>query len=214
MRNAIDTELKSYFKDDDWLRNQRSGFMVDKKLTYSHWRTNKPITNDYILREVNDAIHKKNKRKSTATHNKIIADLKFGFWVALFDINHYSILAGVPIRIFSNLPAGANRQLVDARLSKIRDFRNRIYHNEPIIFRKDPAGNTFYDLSSAYEVYKEIQDIFDWLNLNFSEWTKRIDNIDFELRRAECVYNLYPSRKYYLHRIKLGVTYYKKKYLN
>lgn len=213
LRNATDHEFTKYFGDNNWLRNQRNGFMSDSSLNYIHWKTKQPLVNSFLKDEVNNSIKSIKRSHSTVNHSKIIADLKFGFWVALFDNTHYTILAGTPIRIFSNLPQGANRQLVDDKLSRIRDFRNRVYHNEPILFRKDSAGNPYYYLSKAYNVYSDIQDIFNWLKLDFKTWTKRINNIEFELKRADHVYSVYPSKIYYFYRIKLGITHYKKKYL-
>lgn len=210
LRNAIDHEFTTHFNDNNWLRNQRTGFMSHQSLTYNHWRTGNLITNNFLKEEVNKSIK---KIRNGVSHSKIVADLKFGFWIALFDFTHYTILVGAPIRIFTNLPTGANRQLIDDKLTRIRDFRNRVYHNEPIIFRKDSAGNPHYDLSKAYEVYTDIQDIFSWLRLDFKTWTKRINNIEFELKRVDYVYSVYPSKKYYYFRIITGINHYKKKYL-
>lgn len=213
LRNSIDHEFTKYFADKNWLRNQRNGFMSDPSLNYNHWKTGNPLVNSFLKDEINKSIKTIKKNKSIVTHSKIVADLKFGFWIALFDFTHYTILAGTPIKTFSNLPVGANRLIVDEKLTRIRNFRNRVYHNEPIIFRKDAADNPFYDLTKAYKVYNDIQDIFSWLGLDFKDWTKRINNIDFELKRADHVYHVYPSKKYYFYRIKLGITHYKKKYL-
>ena len=63
-------------------------------------------------------------------------------------------------------------------------------------------------------VYHDIQDVFRWFGLNFTDWTKRINNIDLELKRTEYVFNHYPSKKYYYFRVKLGILHYKKKYLH
>lgn len=214
IRNAIDVEFTRYFNDNNWLQNQRRGFMIDPNLTYTHWNTGRIITNSFLKDEVNKAIKNIRKSRVIVTNSKIIADLKFGFWIALFDSTHYAILNGLPIRIFSNLPTGASRQSVDRTLTRIRDFRNRLYHNEPIIFSKDSAGNPVYDLTNASMVYHDIQDVFSWFGLNFTDWTKRINNIDLELKRTEYVFNHYPSKKYYYFRVKLGILHYKKKYLH
>lgn len=144
----------------------------------------------------------------------IIADMTFGFWVALFDHNHYRILHGTPICIFRNLPPGANRQLVHNTLTKIRSFRNRIYHNEHILFETDDSGNSNFDLSKVREVYECIQKIFDWLNLDFDKWTIRINNIPFEIKRTDYVMSHYPTKKYYLHRLTLDIKHFVQKYVD
>lgn len=212
LRNAIDMEMKTYFNDNNWLRNQRNGFMSHPSLTYQHWRTRRIITNTFLKDEVNKSVKSIHKKQQAITNDKIIADLKFGFWLAIFDFTHFSILNGAPLRIFYQLPAGANRQTIDDTLTRIRDFRNRVYHNEPIIFAKDANLKTIYDLTNAQKVYGDIKQLFMWLNLDYAMWSKRIDNIDFELKRADCVFSNYPSKKYYYFRIKLGLLHYKKKY--
>jgi len=212
LRNAIDMEFKLYFNDNNWLRNQRTGFMSHPSLTYQHWRTHRTVINSFLKDEVNKSIKSIHKKQQAITHNKIIADLKFGFWLAIFDMTHFTILNGAPLRIFYQLPAGTNRQSIDETLTRIRDFRNRVYHNEPIIFGKDANLNTVFDLSNAQKVYADIQQVFIWLNLDYATWSKRIDNIDFELKRANLVYLKYPSKKYYYFRLKLGQRHYKSKY--
>lgn len=212
LRNALNEKLTKHFNDADWLRNQRNGFMAHPTLNYLHWKTHQPKTNSFLKDEVNHSIQTIRKCQSTVSHSKIIADLKFGFWIALFDNTHYTILNGVPIRIFHRLPAGTNRQFVDLTLTRIRNFRNRVYHNEPILFNKDDNGIPHFDLSLARNVYEDIQCLFKWLDLDYIAWSKRIDNIDFELQRANLVYLMYPSKKYYYTRLKLGLLHYKSKY--
>jgi len=212
LRNAIDMEFKHFFNDNNWLRNQRNGFMSHPSLTYQHWRTKKIITNSFLKEEVNKSIKSIHKKQQAVSHNKIISDLKFGFWLAIFDMTHFTILNGAPLRIFYQLPAGTNRQTINDTLTRIRDFRNRIYHNEPIIFGKDVNVITVYDLSNAQKVYADIKQVFIWLNLDYAAWSKRIDNIEFELKRANLVYSKYPTKGYYYFRLKLGLLHYKSKY--
>ncbi|NDV60319.1 Abi family protein [Bacteroides sp. 519] len=210
LRNAINEELSTHFSDPHWLITQRTGFMIDPSLTHIDRRTGATRQNHYLKNSVQKSI---NKIGTGFTQGKIIANLDFGFWTAFFDNYHYRILAGVPIQIFSTLPTGTNRGMIFDKLTRIREFRNRLYHNEAIIFNKDTAGNPFFSLRLAKTVYKDIQDIFEWLNLDFIRWTKRINNVDFELKRMDYVYNFYPLRKYYYFRIKLAISHYKNKYL-
>ncbi len=116
------------------------------------------------------------------TQGKIIADLNFGFWTAY------------------------------QKLLSIRDLRNRIYHNEAIIFSEDTNGNSVFDITHAQIIYSDIQDFFIWLNLDFKCWTKRIDNINFEIERANCMMKKYPAKTYYFNRIVLGFRHYQNKY--
>lgn len=210
LRNALNEEITKLFSDNNWLINQQTGFMVHSSLTYTDRRTNNIKQNHFLKNSVAKSI---TDLGAAATHGKIIADLKFGFWTALFDNTHYHILRGRPIKIFSNLPSGCNRNTVNKKLIHIRAFRNRVYHNEPIIFGKDSDGNVIFDLSDAKIIYTEIKELFDWIDIDFEKWTKKINNIEFELARAECMMKFYPSIKYYLNRIFLGIKYYKMKYI-
>lgn len=209
LRNALNEELTFYFHDINWLMNQQDGFMSDPRLIYKHWRTGKYLTNDFLKSEVRHSIGK----AKLQTHCKILADLKFGFWGALFQNTHFEILNGTPLRAFKNLPVGGNRQLIDDSLTRIRDFRNRIYHNEPIIFGKDSKGVTTFDLNIVHQVYEDIRNIFIWMGLDFNKWTIRINNISLEIKCADCVLSFYPTKGYYFRRSILGIKHNVQKYV-
>ncbi len=209
LRNAINDKLATHFADFNWLTNQQLGFMSHPSLSYFDRRAGRMKHNHFLKNQVAKSIL---DARGAATQGKIIADLNFGFWTALFDNTHYSILTGVPIQIYSNLPPGGNRNNVHQTLVRIRDFRNRVYHNEPLIFEKDPVGYPLFSLTSAKSIYQDIQDIFLWLDLDFTQWTKSINNIIFEIERAECIMKVYPSNKYYFYRLNIGFKHYRNKY--
>ncbi len=210
LRNSINEEITNHFTDPKWLITQQTGFMVDKSLTYIDKRTRLPKSNHYLLKSVQKSI---SDISSAVTQGKIIANLTFGFWTSLFDSPHFSILVGVPARIFTKTPPATKRQMIFDKLNRIRGFRNRVYHNDHIIFAKDKYGNPIFSIARANQTYEDIRDIFTWLDLDFDAWTKKINNVPFELERANHVIDKYPSKKYYFYRIKLGITHYKTKYL-
>lgn len=210
LRNAINEELIQYFNDQNWLKNQRSGFMSDPRLTYYHRILKKEVTNDHLKKSVNKLIKRNAKGIS---QGKIISDLNFGFWTELFDKTYYQILQGSPIRIFSNLPTGANRKLVNEKLGRIRKFRNRISHHEAIIFNKDERGLTTLSLNNAEIIYKDIIDVFDWLDLDFKHWTRKINSVEFEIVRLKYAFESYPTLRYYIKRVHIGLKHYYIKYL-
>ncbi len=209
IRNAINEELISYFNDKDWLQNQITGFMNDPKLNKFDKYTNAYVFDNFLQRSVQNSIRDLGTK---VNHDNIIADLKFGYWTKFYSVPCSKVLKNTPMRIFTNAPHTVGRNTINGKLNAIRDFRNRVYHNEPIIFDKDSKGDIIFDLNKSKLIYEDIKLIFSWLNLDYGKWTKRIDNIPFELKRAEHVFNHYPSKKYYFYRIKLGVTHYKKKY--
>ena len=105
-----------------------------------------------------------------------------------------------------------NRNLVNQKLDRIRNFRNRIYHNEPIIFDSNAAGKTVFNLAKSKEIYQDIKDVFSWLKLDFYTWSKKINNVEFEIQRAQYVFENYPRKKYYFARVRLGVNLYYQRY--
>ena len=115
--------------------------------------------------------------------------------------------------IFHQLPANTNRGNISRRLKDIKSFRNRVYHNEPIIFELDANGNNVFDLQKCINVYDEIKAFFEYFNLDYKAWTQRIDNVFFEIQRADVVHKEYPKSKYYSKRIALGIKHYKQKYI-
>ena len=67
-------------------------------------------------------------------------------------------------------PTGYGRKKVNDELDKIRRFRNRINHNEPICFR----GNNI-DFTETIEVYNSIINLLTWID---PEIVKLISDID------------------------------------
>jgi hypothetical protein len=77
----------------------------------------------------------------------------------------------------------------------------------------DASDNTIFNLQNCADIYDEIKSFFGYFNLDFKAWTQRIDNVLFEIQRAEVVHKEYPKSKYYSKRIALGIKHYKQKYL-
>jgi hypothetical protein len=78
-------------------------------------------------------------RHSTA--GKVIADLKFAFWVSLYTSRHDGRLWNSNLhREFPHLPTGATvrtaRNTIHTAADRLRELRNRIAHHEPI-FKRD-----------------------------------------------------------------------------
>lgn len=205
LRNAINEELASHFNDDNWLINQKNGFMSDPSLTKFNHKKNCMVPNHYMKNTVQKSV--------CTTQANIIADVTFGFWTTVFEKAHYKVLLGRPRKIFSNIPTNIKRGVIYKKLNDLRDFRNRVYHNEPIIFAKNKAGAVMFSLKKTTENYNDIKEFFDWFGLNYTEWAQRLDNVQLEIDRTICIINNYPEKKYYIKRIFIGINHYKRKYL-
>ena len=140
------------------MKNQVNHFISHPLLTYIDRHTGKKRTNDFLKKSVTKIIGKAN---GNVSQGKIIADLNLGFWTELFELTPYKILQGSPIQIFSNLPTGSNRSSINQKLIQIRNYRNRVYHNEPIIFDKDQSGTTIFSLRNAELAYQDLKEILN-----------------------------------------------------
>ncbi len=181
-RNGINDQLTSYFADPDWIINQKSGFMIDPILTHTNKKTGQVETNRFILNSVKGAEKKLRKRGIVITSGKILSEQTFGFWTDLFENHHYKILKGRPIKLFKNLPAGYGRTEVLNELSKVRQFRNRINHNESICF----VGTTI-DFENTLEVYNSILNLLKWINPELIPWIKDIDKVNAIIIKAQSI---------------------------
>lgn len=180
LRNGINTVLIGYFTDPDWIMNQKKGFMSHPTLTYLDKRSGKKVVNNFLKKEVEKAEKRIYKNGGVPTSGKVIAEQTFGFWTDLFEIHHYKILKGRPIQIFKHLPAGFGRKEVFQKLTEIRRFRNRMYHNEPICF----VGGKI-DFSKCEGVYQDIIDILNWIDPEITKWIKDLNKVDLKIRNAK-----------------------------
>jgi hypothetical protein len=120
LRNSINDNLNSYFSDSAWIINQKTGFMSHHSLA-PKYRMKKCV------------IDAENNIRGTITPGKIIAEQSLGFWTSFFEPVHYSLISGSVIGCFSLKASTANRNTIAKLLRRIREFRNRIYHNEAMI---------------------------------------------------------------------------------
>lgn len=69
-------------------------------------------------------------------------------------------------------PRHVNRSLLSKKLNRIREFRNRIYHNEPVCF----AGPAI-DFSSVRIIWLEIYELLSWMDADLSDYVVAFDEI-------------------------------------
>lgn len=172
LRNQLNTILTLHFQDTDWIMNQKEGFMSDPSLIFRNKKTGRKKTNDFLKQEIAKTEKKLKQAGVKLSSGKIISEQTFGFWTDLFEIYHYRLLKGVPIKIFTKLPAGYGRKEIKDELDKIRRFRNRINHNEPVCFN----GNKV-DLSSTIVVYQSILDILSWIDPVLLHFSSDLNNV-------------------------------------
>lgn len=147
LRNSMNRELTAYFGTEDWylrmesvpgLRNLKNSINMAKK----------QIAN----------------RDEIINANKVIAELSLGFWVRLFNAE-YELILWKPLRkAFPFLEKNLRqRNNVSAPINKIRDFRNRVFHHEPIS----------WNLERLNETHNRILMVMGWLNRDLPALAKK-----------------------------------------
>lgn len=178
-RNQLNDVLLAHFSDPNWIINQKNGFMLDSSLKFNHKRTGDHIINDFLKREIIKSEKRLIKIGIPISSGKIIAEQTFGFWTDLFAVHHYRLLKGKPIQIFKSLPQGYGRKQVTDELDKVRRFRNRINHNEPICFR-----GINIDFTETEEVYTSIINLLNWIDSDLIKLISDMDKIKKTISRA------------------------------
>jgi hypothetical protein len=147
LRNAINEHYKTYLSDNNWLITQsQNGFLINCQ--------------DSIFKEKDKLA---NNRKYT--HDKLVASLSLGVWTFMFSRNCYKNSGKTLLQIFPKKAHGLNQKDIYSDLDKIRLFRNRIAHHEPICFDLAGAISVHY----VKEIYDLIIKYIDFLGYTTNE---------------------------------------------
>jgi hypothetical protein len=98
----------------------------------------------------------------------------------LFEVHNYRLLKGKPIQIFQTLPSGFGRKEVNDQHDKVRRFRNRINHNEPICFNGD-----LIDFNETVEVHHSIINLLTWIDPEIIKLLSDLDKVQKTVERAK-----------------------------
>ncbi len=178
LRNKINQTLSRYFNDPDWIINQQKGFMIDSSLDYINASGLKIETNRFIFNSVKTSEQKLLKRNISINANRLIAEQSMSFWTELFEKKYYKILKGRPIKIFEKLPNNIGRVDILKSLNKIRRFRNRINHNEPICF----VGSNIA-LTIPIETLEAIYTLLKWINPETLKLLEEFNDVENQIRK-------------------------------
>lgn len=163
IRNSINLQLSSHFVDNDWIINQKNGFMRDPSLRQSNF---------FLKRAVQKSEDNLRRRGILITNGKIISDQTFGFWLALFLPHHYALIGGQPIHIFAYKPTTEDRASIYSKLDDIRNFRNRVNHCEPLCFN----GNSI-DCNETIAIRNKLYNLVSWIKPELVSFFESIDNV-------------------------------------
>jgi hypothetical protein len=125
LRNSIDKHFRTQLSDNNWIEKQAtSGFLFGSQ--------------DEIFKERDKLVN-----KGKYTHDKLVASLSFGTWTFMFSKNCYKNSGKTLLKIFPHKTLGMNQSDIYGELDRIRLFRNRIAHYEPLCF--DRLGSIYVD---------------------------------------------------------------------
>lgn len=164
LRNLIDEEATKSL-GSDWLKDgAENGGVFDNRAC------------SLTAKNINDAI----KNLSPYNHNKLIAELGFGFWRYMFARSQFRATGRIFLNIFPSKPRSTpsmqyNSNYIFNQLANINDIRNRMAHHEPICFiSQRPIKDTTY----ARQHYNLILQLFQWMQINESSLLYGLDHID------------------------------------
>ena len=104
------------------------------------------------------------------SHNNILAELTFGFFVTFFKQPYSQYLRFNDLKqIFPNLPKTSdkkiNRHFIFTKLNRIRLFRNKVFHHDKIINKKEYENMT-----------NEIYEVLGYFDNKIVDITKELNN--------------------------------------
>lgn len=164
LRNSIDSKLTAYL-GPNWLISStfKGGIFDNLKCKLTH-----KILNETI------------KKLPSRNHNKLIAELGFGFWRFMFAQNQFNATGRILIKIFPSKPKSSpttqyNNIYIFNQLAVLNELRNRMAHHEPICFVPGkPIKNTQY----IRENYQLILQFFQWMQINETSLLYGLNHID------------------------------------
>lgn len=148
MRNCLNSELANIY-GEEWFRDPQV-----------------PLNND-SRRMIFDAVEELKRDRRDTSPGKVIAELKFSFWVGLLGPQYDATIWRKCLYKAFLAGGGKPRKTIHARFNAVRRFRNRIAHHEPI-FHKPPISAT----------HTEIIESIGWMCKQTAAWAKHHSRFD------------------------------------
>lgn len=134
------------------------------------WESDKYLDQISNGKRIVFAARDKIRREGRVTSGKMIAELNFGFWSKMLLPRHKDVFWNNFRKCFRNLPDEITYEIFYELCDKVCNFRNRIFHHEPIFSR---------DISKDYQ---EIMELIKWLSPEKAIWIKNYSRVMFVLR--------------------------------
>ncbi len=135
--------------------------LMTRKLGSASWYESFTFQ-DSELAELNAAKPKVIERAATLTPGRVVAELKFGFWVRLFSRAYDKTLWVPHLRNIFPIRLDGKRAFIHGRLVDLKTLRNRIAHHERITCGKR-------DLEKDY---RELLETIGWMSPTVRRWVE------------------------------------------
>ncbi|RSZ59261.1 hypothetical protein HF313_02350 [Massilia atriviolacea] len=117
-------------------------------------------------KEVNGAKERLQRRAESATSDKIVAELNFGFWSSLFN-GSFATVVWKDLRLaFPHCPKPLRkRKAISSALNQMRDLRNRVFHHEPLLWLRP----------GLLDLHARGTEVIGWIDPQLARWLASYD---------------------------------------
>ncbi|WP_198116385.1 hypothetical protein [Massilia rhizosphaerae] len=151
LKNGAHQRLAALYKRADW----REVWIDDPSFAWQ-------------VREVSNAKAKLQRRSEALTPDKIIAELPFGFWSSLFNVQFQAILWKDLRLVFPRCPKPKRqRHTISSALNQIRELRNRVFHHEQLLWLSP----------SLIDLHDKGVEVIGWLDPKLPPWLDSFDRL-------------------------------------
>lgn len=151
LKNGIHLRLSTMYGRIDW---------------WEAWNGNPAF--QWQIRQVVEAKAKLQRRAEAATPDKIIAELTFGFWSSLFNVQFQTVLWKDLRLVFPRCPKPQRqRHTISSALNQVRNLRNRVFHHEQLLWLNPPL----------IDLHSKGMEVVGWLDPHLSQWLRQYDRL-------------------------------------
>ena len=198
LRNAIYDSFKIHYPTSDF-------FFLHETDSRNRYKSNKEKHSRECWKMICAAKYNILSKRININDGKIISELNFGFWITILlstDTKYTNMWRKIFIEVFPNYKIMTSidndKIIVGTMINQIRNFRNRIFHYEPI-----------FNQANLNQIHEDIIKVLGWINKDIQELSMTFD--EFNLIKMEKEYISRQFRKKFLSK-KINTSKFKKKY--
>lgn len=162
LRNRINSALVNHFRKGGWFNDYG-------------------IFHSTQIKQINSAKLKLRQQGKAQTSSGIVAELNFGFWsVLLYPHYHNTLVPPLMNNAYSDVSIDyKDRGFINTSLDEIRNFRNRVFHHEPI----------WADWQKMTRIHNLISQFILWLNPEMFRTVYAMDRFEEVYQQGSSAYS-------------------------